>query len=304
MSALDATGGLPAAASSARLQAGTSRHAPAEASHLPGGHRLGHAHQRAGHRLGRLPPASSPIPLAARLSAVRGFARYLQTIEPATESHRPACSPARRHRPPPTCGRPTRSVRLLQAPRGTLPAAAGGHPRGLVRTARRRPACGSARPSALTARRRPRRRASSPSVHAKFDRNAPGSPAPQHHQALRAYAARRDRCAQPGLDSVLRLQRRRAAQPATWPKFPGGSPPPWGYAPARSTRRPRPEAQLRRATADRLAPLRRPRRRTTCRPVHLPRPRQPGRHLLVSVGRPRADGTGRRTARRPLRSRR
>lgn len=49
----------------------------------------------------RLPESARPNHWAARLSVVRGFARYLQTIEPATEIPPDAVFPARRHRPTP-----------------------------------------------------------------------------------------------------------------------------------------------------------------------------------------------------------
>src|SRR5205807_503171 len=43
----------------------------------------------------------SPARPAARLAVARGFARYLQTIDPATEVPPPGVFPARRHRPAP-----------------------------------------------------------------------------------------------------------------------------------------------------------------------------------------------------------
>jgi integrase len=49
----------------------------------------------------RLPANARPNHWAARLSVARGFARYLQTIEPATEVPPQAVFPARRHRPAP-----------------------------------------------------------------------------------------------------------------------------------------------------------------------------------------------------------
>lgn len=49
----------------------------------------------------RLPAHARPNYWAARLSIARGFARYLQTIEPATEVPPAAVFPARRHRPAP-----------------------------------------------------------------------------------------------------------------------------------------------------------------------------------------------------------
>lgn len=49
----------------------------------------------------RLPADARPTHWAARLTVVRGFARYLQTIEPATEVPPAAVFPARRHRAAP-----------------------------------------------------------------------------------------------------------------------------------------------------------------------------------------------------------
>ncbi len=49
----------------------------------------------------RLPTNARPTHWAARLTVVRGFARYLQTLEPATEVPPGAVFPARRHRPAP-----------------------------------------------------------------------------------------------------------------------------------------------------------------------------------------------------------
>lgn len=49
----------------------------------------------------RLPGNARPVHWAARLSDVRGFARYLQTIEPATEVPPAGVFPARHHRPAP-----------------------------------------------------------------------------------------------------------------------------------------------------------------------------------------------------------
>jgi integrase/recombinase XerD len=49
----------------------------------------------------RLPAQARPNHWAARLAVARGFARYLQTIEPATEVPPTGVFPARRHRPAP-----------------------------------------------------------------------------------------------------------------------------------------------------------------------------------------------------------
>ena len=49
----------------------------------------------------QLPTQASPNYWAARLAVARGFARYLQTIDPATEVPPAGVFPARRHRPAP-----------------------------------------------------------------------------------------------------------------------------------------------------------------------------------------------------------
>src|SRR5260370_39972808 len=54
----------------------------------------------------RLPEGARPNHWAARLAVARGFARYLQTIDPATEVPPPRVVPARRHRPAPALSPP------------------------------------------------------------------------------------------------------------------------------------------------------------------------------------------------------
>lgn len=49
----------------------------------------------------RLPEQARPNYWAARLAVARGFARYLKTIDPATQVPPPGVFPARRHRPTP-----------------------------------------------------------------------------------------------------------------------------------------------------------------------------------------------------------
>ena len=49
----------------------------------------------------RLPAHARPNHWAARLAVARGFARYLRTIEPATEVPPAGVFPSRRHRPAP-----------------------------------------------------------------------------------------------------------------------------------------------------------------------------------------------------------
>ena len=61
----------------------------------------------------RLPGNARSNHWAARLTAARGFARYLQTIDPATEVPPAAVFPARRHRPAPYLWSPQDIARLL-----------------------------------------------------------------------------------------------------------------------------------------------------------------------------------------------
>ena len=78
--------------------------APA-ARRLPRGRRRGTITSELAIAWARLPERAQPNHWAQRLAIARGFARYLQTIDPATESRRLVCSrPAVTARPP-TCGR-------------------------------------------------------------------------------------------------------------------------------------------------------------------------------------------------------
>lgn len=65
----------------------------------------------------RLPTNARPNHWAARLTVARGFARYLQTIEPATEVPPAAVFPARRHRPAPYLWSQSDIGRLLEGAR-------------------------------------------------------------------------------------------------------------------------------------------------------------------------------------------
>lgn len=70
----------------------------------------------------RLPAHASPNHWAQRLAVARGFARYLQTIHPATEVPPPGVFPTRRHRPTPylwsadDIGRLLDGARALRSP--------------------------------------------------------------------------------------------------------------------------------------------------------------------------------------------
>lgn len=63
----------------------------------------------------RLPEHASPNHWAQRLAVARGFARYLQTIDPATQVPPPGLFPTRRHRPTPYLWSGRDIVRLLEA---------------------------------------------------------------------------------------------------------------------------------------------------------------------------------------------
>jgi integrase/recombinase XerD len=69
----------------------------------------------------RLPVRAQPSHWAQRLAVARGFARYLQTIDPAGEVPPPGVFPARRHRPTPYLWSRSDVCRLLEAARGLRP---------------------------------------------------------------------------------------------------------------------------------------------------------------------------------------
>ena len=68
----------------------------------------------------RLPDAA-PNHWAQRLAIARGFARYLQTIDPATEVPPPGVFPARRHRPAPYLFSQRDICQILEAARALRP---------------------------------------------------------------------------------------------------------------------------------------------------------------------------------------
>lgn len=69
----------------------------------------------------RLPAGARPNYWAARLAVARGFARYLQMIEPATQVPPAGVFPCRRHRPTPYLWSRQDIGRLLQAARTLRP---------------------------------------------------------------------------------------------------------------------------------------------------------------------------------------
>jgi integrase/recombinase XerD len=70
----------------------------------------------------RLPQHAHPNHWAQRLAIARGFARYLQALDPATEVPPPGVFPTRRHRPTPFLWSQRDVCRLLQSARALRPA--------------------------------------------------------------------------------------------------------------------------------------------------------------------------------------
>jgi integrase len=144
----------------------------------------------------RLPDAT-PNHWAQRLAIARGFARYLQTIDPATEVPPPGVFPARRHRPSPYLFSQRDICQILEAARALRPplrAATHETIFGLIAASGMRigEAIGLARDDVdldagvITIR------------EAKFDRSRLVPLHPTVTQALGRYAARRDRlCPRP-----------------------------------------------------------------------------------------------------------
>lgn len=145
----------------------------------------------------RLPERARPNHWAARLAVARGFARYLQTIDPATEVPPPGVFPARRHRPAPYLWSQEEICGLLEKARAlTSPLQAATHEAlfGLLATTGMRlgEAVGLERDDVdldagvITIR------------HAKFDRSRLVPLHPTATVALSRYAARRERlCPRP-----------------------------------------------------------------------------------------------------------
>jgi integrase len=145
----------------------------------------------------RLPERARPNHWAARLAVARGFARYLQTIDPSTEVPPPGVFPAHRHRPAPYLWSQEEICRLLEEARAlTSPLRAATHEAlfGLLASTGMRigEAIGLERDDVdldvgiITIR------------EAKFDRSRLMPLHPTATEALSRYAARRDRlCPRP-----------------------------------------------------------------------------------------------------------
>jgi integrase len=140
----------------------------------------------------RLPQRARTNHWAARLAIARGFARYLQTIDPGTEVPPPGVFPARRHRPTPYLWSAQEICGLLEGARALRsPLRAATHEAlfGLLATTGMRlgEAVGLERddvnlPAGLITIR-----------EAKFDRSRLVPLHPSTTEALSGYAARRDR---------------------------------------------------------------------------------------------------------------
>jgi integrase/recombinase XerD len=156
----------------------------------------------------RLPERARPNYWAARLAVARGFARYLQTIDPATEVPPPGVFPARRHRPAPYLWSTEEIGGLLEgarALRSPLRAATHEVLFGLLATTGMRigEAIGLERNDVdlgagiITIR------------EAKFDRSRLVPLHPSTTAAMTSYTTRRDQlCPRPPLDLVLLVERR------------------------------------------------------------------------------------------------
>jgi len=108
-----------------------------------------------------------PIMLAHRLGAVRGFARWLVTIDPATEVPPAGIWPSTAPRPVPYLWSAADIAALLDP--DVVVAAAGGHPRNAVRSARR---------ERDAYRRSPRSRGQRHRFDRRCDHNSPGQVQP------------------------------------------------------------------------------------------------------------------------------
>jgi len=250
----------------------------------------------------RLPEGVQAIQWAHRLGAVRGFARYLATIEPGTEIPPKGVFAARQQRPTPYVYSAAEVGGLLRATRALRPplrAATHEALFGLLGCSGMRigEAIGMTRDDVdlgegvITIR------------HAKFDRDRIVPLHPSATVALRGYAVRRDGlCSAPKSDrfflssvgTALTYSRVRE----TFAQVSTATGPAHRHPQAQD---PRPKTQPGRSHSRRLAA-----RRCRCRvpdggAVDLPRAREPGRHLLVSERGAGADATGRSAPGRPFR---
>lgn len=241
----------------------------------------------------RQPKDAQPITLAHRLGAARGFARYLKTIDPATEIPPLDVFRARQQRPATYLWPEQEITALLEATRQLRPE---------LRAATYVTLLGLIAVTGMRLGEATRLQRQDVNLtdgiltitEAKFDRSRLIPLHPSTTTALSSYAQRRDRlCPTPRsaafflshAGTMLRVK----GVDATFNDITTGI----GRGEATH---PRSQAQFRRPDADRLAPDgNRYRSRHGCF-VHLSRPCQPGRDLLVPLCCPRTDGIGCRTA--------
>ena len=235
----------------------------------------------------RLPDRARPNHWSQLLAIARGFATYLQTIDPLTQVPPSGVFPTSRHRPTPYRWSRADIARVMQHAEGL-------HPRlraatfqtvfGLlvVTGMRLGEVVGLTRDDVdtvagvITIR------------HAKFDRVRLVPLHPTTTAALQSYAAERDRlCPHPRTASFFINTTGTPVQRNTVQKPCARSPRPWESARPPSPTRTRPAAPVRCGNLDRLAHRGPRRRRAHGRPVNLSGPREPRRHLLVPVGDPR-----------------
>ena len=184
----------------------------------------------------RLSTAATPMTLSHRLGAVRGFARYLRSIDPTTEVP-PTGVFGRQRRIIPYIYSPDEIGRLVQAARGLHPP---------LRAATHEALLGLLGASGMRVGEALRLRCEDVDLvagvirvrHGKFDRDRLVPLHPTTTEALRGYTVRRDRlCPQPSTDaffvstvgSALRYERVRSAfgvllVSAGLPTTPGGRP--------------------------------------------------------------------------------
>lgn len=245
----------------------------------------------------RLPERARPQYWAQRLAIARGFAAYLQTVDPATEVPPSGVFPARRFRPAPYLWSEADVCRLVEQAgtlRPRLRAATHATLFGLLAATGMRlgEATGLERndvdlqQGVITIR------------HAKLDRVRLVPTHETVNEALGRYADERDRlCRRPRAQTFFLSSAGTALERSGVEKVLRQLTTAMGIRTA--TVRPRAHdlpAPFCHRHFDRLAPGRARRRRAHRRALHLSRPRRTVGHLLVSVGDPGADGARRQTS--------
>ena len=146
----------------------------------------------------RLPERAQPNHWAQRLAIARGFARYLQTIDPATEVPPPGVFPTRRHRPTPYLWSPARHLSTAPEQRERCARRCGRRPTRRCSDCSLPRACALGEAIGLDRDDVDLRAGVITIRHAKFDRARLVPLHPTTTEALRRYAAERDRlCPRP-----------------------------------------------------------------------------------------------------------